>query len=49
MSTDISTPEAYLAWRLLQHCPRCAGAVPECPECYGLSAPSEKGNKGGRK
>lgn len=39
----ISTPEAYRAWRLQQHCPRCTGAVPECPECRGVSAPPEGG------
>jgi hypothetical protein len=33
------TPEEYWAWRLKQRCPRCSGAVPECPECHGVSAP----------
>ena len=34
------TTAEYWAWRRKQHCPRCAGAVPACPECHGVSAPA---------
>jgi len=37
----INDPEDYRQWRLRQHCPRCAGGVPDCPECHGVSAPPE--------
>lgn len=39
----MKTFDSYKAWlewrRATQRCPRCAGGVPECPECYGFSAP----------
>lgn len=34
-----ASAEEHYAWRLRQHCPRCAGAVKDCPECHGISAP----------
>lgn len=36
----------YWAWRRRQACPRCAGAVPSCPECHGVSAPPQEAARG---